>query len=98
MSDSKREKHEEQIKQIGKYYKKLKRITILIWLIFNLIVDIGAYLIWHNAHIEITIFVILVSTMLSTLFMIKRLNNLDKICHTQEMQLLEKTPLNRFKI
>ncbi len=98
MSDSKLEKHEQKIKQVKKYYKKLKRITILIWLIINIAVDVAAYVIWHNAHIEITIFVILIGTMLSTLFMIKRLNNLDKICYTQEMQLLEKTPLNRFKI
>ncbi len=91
------EKHSAQMNELRKHFKKLKRITILVWLIVNIVVDVASYLIFQNGHIEIFIFVLIITALLSTLVMINTLNRQDKIRITQETQLMEKTPLNRLK-
>lgn len=87
--------HREKMKALKKHFKKLKAVGILLWLAANIIID-SAVIAFFS--IEVIIFAIIITTILSTLFMIKYLNNLDKIRVAQEMQLMEEAPLGRLKI
>ena len=87
--------HREKMKALKKHFKKLKTVAILLWLAANIIID---SIVIAFFSIEVIIFAIIITTILSTLFMIKYLNNLDKIRITQETQLMEEAPLGRLKI
>lgn len=87
--------HSEKMKELKKHFKRLKLIAVILWLIANIIIDTVAILF---LSIEVMIFAIIISFILSTMYMIKYLNNIDKIRITQETQLMEETPLGRLKI
>ena len=88
-------KHNEKMRNLKKHFKKLKLIAVVLWLAANIIFDTVVILLFS---IEIIVFAIIISFILSTMFMIKYLNNVDKIRIAQETQLMEETPLGRLKI
>jgi hypothetical protein len=88
-------KHNEKMRNLKKHFKKLKLIAVVLWLAANIIIDTVVILLFS---IEIVVFAIIISFILSTMFMIKYLNNIDKIRIAQETQLMEETPLGRLKI
>lgn len=89
--------HTEKLQELNKRFKLLKLRTVLIWLLYNIVVDIAAFFVLHGSNIEIMVCIIVISTIISTMVMINSLNKWDKIKATQEAQLLEKTPLSRLK-
>lgn len=87
-------KHSQKLQELKKHFKKLKTIAILLWLLANVVIDAIAIAFFS---IEVKVFAVIIVLILSTLFMVKYLNNLDKIRITQETQLMEETPLGRLK-
>ena len=84
----------EKMEQLKKHFKTLKLRAILIWLAVNVVVDILSFLF---LSIEITIFTVIITFIISAMIMINYLNRLDKIRITQETLLLEDTPVGRLK-
>lgn len=84
----------EKMEQLKKHFKTLKLRAILIWLSVNVVVDTLSFLF---LSIEITIFSVIITFIISAMIMINYLNRLDKIRITQETLLLEDTPVGRLK-
>jgi membrane protein YdbS with pleckstrin-like domain len=89
--------HSDKLKELKKRFRKLKIRAIVIWLVYNVIVDTVAFVLFGNFRIEWLVFTIIVSTTISTLFMINTLNRWDKLRFSQESQLMEQTPMGRLK-
>lgn len=84
----------EKMEQLKKHFKTLKLRAILIWLAVNVVVDTLSFLF---LSIEITIFTVIITFIISAMIMINYLNRLDKIRITQGTLLLEDTPVGRLK-
>lgn len=92
--NNKEQQHNEKMKELQKHFKRLKRIAILIWLAANIVIDALAI---AFLTIETIVFVIIIAFILSTMFMIRYLNSIDKIRVTQETLLMEEKSLGRLK-
>lgn len=88
-------KHNQKINELKKHFKKLKMIAIALWLVANIVIDTVATVFFT---VEVIVFAIIITLIISTMIMINYLNRLDKIRITQETELLEKSPLGRLKI
>lgn len=89
--------HSDKLKELKKRFKKLKIRAIVIWLIYNVIVDTVAFVLFGKFRIEWLVFTLIVSTAISTLVMINTLNRWDKLRIAQETQLMEQSPMGRLK-
>ena len=90
----KQKQHEEKMLLLKKHFRKLKLRASLLCFAFNVVVDILVILF---ASVEVRIFVILVTLWLSCMFLFTYLRKINKIQYTQELQLMEETPLGKMK-
>ncbi len=97
MEENIKNQHSEKLKELKKRFSKLKIRAAVIWLIYNVIVDVAAFAVFGSSRVEWLVFTLIVSTAISTLVMINTLNRWDKLRISQETQLMEQTPMGRLK-
>lgn len=96
--NEKEQEYIEKIRALTKHFKKLKIITISIWLLFNIAVDVTTFLVFKDEHIELFVFSFILAAMISTLIMVNTLNRQDRTRVAQENLLIEQAPLGKIKI
>lgn len=92
--ENKQKKHAEQMKELKKRFKKYKLLATLVWLSVLAVIITCLFLF---ATVEVIIFGIIISVIITTMIYINYLNRLDKIRVAQETQLMEEAPLGKMK-
>lgn len=98
MKEKYTEESNEKMRLLKKHFRFLKLKSVVFWLSYNVAVDVASGLLFLGNNIEILFCIVIVSTIVSTAVMINSLNKWDKLKAIQEAQLLEETPLSRFKL
>lgn len=94
MDENKIKEHETQMQQLKSRFKKSKLKILAIYFGYNILVDVLSILF---LSIEIKIFVLIASTIASSMIVIERLNSLDKARAQQEALLMEKRPVSKLR-
>lgn len=83
---------------LHKKYKKLKRKPKLIWLVYNIIIEVCLFAFIGEGNYPYAILISLLSFTLSSVYMIKAINNLSKVEAEQDLLLMNDAPVGKLKI
>lgn len=89
---------EEKRKALHTKYCKMKWRNRIIWLCFNVVVDFLIFSFINQSRLPLAVVLCMISTILSTVYMIKSINELKKIEAEQDLILMNDAPIGKIKL
>ncbi len=98
MEDNKWKAYEEKVNEIKQHFKKEKRKGWLIFLAYNVVVDVVLFFVRNLLTTPFAITVFLVSTLLSLYILLKNITQLNRVRNEQLLLHQQNEPTGRFRV